>query len=276
MRLLIVAFITVLLASCSSEQTRSPLGGASGQQDNGLAVAKKIAAHYGAIPRAKFELGIRVKAKDQDALNFTIHAWVTEDNIIRLRAQKLGFEFLDGLIKPDGSFLGILVRDKEVVQGNLKEMAAEHLDQENASSAFFSNLPLLVSEAKRGPLPNAYSFTLETQNGTTFLICEHEHNTFSRLTLKQDRGQWLVTEKQIIYDDAVLGRLTYKDLQPYDTLLRPKRLRLYFDQDIDTRFTLRALDAVPSFSPRRFQLSAPPDYPVISLNDFRKRLEAPP
>jgi len=216
-----------------------------------------------------------VAARDGDGERlpgFSVHTWADDQGRVRVRATKVDVDFLDGLLHPDGRFSLALVRDEEVVEGQLADLAAE----DGAGAGFFARLDLLVAEVKEGPIPRADTYSAEVgPDGTILLRCRHGQETESVVAID---GRHYQAQHKTLYEhgEAVL-RIDYDRYELIDGLRRPLRGTIAFPQSgamVRVRIPNLGLDEVPGFRPGTFTFEPPADWPRISLETFVERLTA--
>jgi hypothetical protein len=219
-------------------------------------------------PTVTADLLIRVKAPDGDAILFQISLWCPEDGRIRLTCSKLDVDFIDALVQKNGDFVLELVRTKEVVRGNLRDVHVFDKDGKVIGPPFLAYLALLVQEAKSGPVPDrgiskAGEGKVEAKDHVTGLTVGVEVNPDDTVKSKTFFDQ----------PDKPTVRLDYFRYKTFGQLRRPTQMQLTVPGD-PSEYTvrLRELDAVPSISPERMRFTPSQGSTEIGLAEFLKRL----
>lgn len=234
----------------------------------GLAWITELLKFHQAAPTVTADLLIRVKAPDGDAILFQISLWCPEDGRIRLKCSKLDVDFIDALVQKNGDFVLELVRSKEVVRGNLRDVHVFDKNGAVTGPPFLAYLTLLVQEAKSGPVPDRNITTakdgiIEAKDPSTGLPVRVEVNPDD--TVKSKRFYDAPGKESV--------RLDYFRYKTFDHLQRPTQLSLVVPGD-PSEYTvrLRQLDAVPAISAERMRFMPSQGATEIGLEEFLKRL----
>ena len=235
----------------------------------GLVWVQELLNFHQQAPTVTASLMILVKPpNDGAAILFEINLWCPEDGRIRLKCSKLNVDFIDALVQKNGDFVLELVRSKEIVRGNLRDVHVFDKDGKISGPPFLAYLSLLVQEAKSGPVPDrgvtkAGDGKVEAKDPVTGLLVGVEVNPDD--TVKSKR----------FYDEPGKEsvRLDYSRYQTFDQLQRPTRMALTVPGD-PTSYTVRLsdLDAVPAISPDRMRFTPSAGSTEIGLEEFLKRL----
>lgn len=234
----------------------------------GLAWISELLKFHQAAPTITADLIIRVKAPDGDANLFQISLWCPEDGRIRLKCSQLNNDFIEALVQPNGDFVLELVRSKEVVRGNLRDVHVFDKNGAVTGPPFLAYLTLLVQEAKSGPVPDRNITTakdgiIEAKDPSTGLPVRVEVNPDD--TVKSKRFYDAPGKESV--------RLDYFRYKTFDHLQRPTQLSLVVPGD-PSEYTvrLRQLDAVPAISAERMRFMPSQGATEIGLEEFLKRL----
>jgi hypothetical protein len=234
----------------------------------GLAWITELLKFHQAAPTVTADLLIRVKSPNGDAILFQISLWCPEDGRIRLKCSKLDVDFIDALVQKNGDFVLELVRSKEVVRGNLRDVHVFDKNGAVTGPPFLAYLTLLVQEAKFGPVPDRNITTakdgiIEAKDPATGLPVRVEVNPDD--TVKSKRFFDAPGKESV--------RLDYFRYKAFDHLQRPSQLSLVVPGD-SSEYTLRLrqLDAVPAISPDRMRFTPSQGSTEIGLEEFLKRL----
>jgi hypothetical protein len=277
--------LLVVLAGCGgntreeptapvTDETKPPAAEATPQGQTpptikpGVVWVQELLNFHQQAPTVTADLLIRVKAPDGDAILFQISLWCPDDGRIRLKCSKLDVDFIDALVQKNGDFVLELVRSKEVVRGNLRDVHVFDKDGKVSGPPFLAYLSLLVQEAKSGPVPDrgvtkAGDGKIEAKDHITGLTVGVEVNPDDTVKSKH------------FYDapgkESV--RLDYFRYKTFDQLRRPTQMQLTVPGD-PSEYTvrLRELDAVPSISPARMRFAPSQGATEIGLEEFLKRL----
>lgn len=214
------------------------------------------------------DLMVLVKPPEADSVLFEISLWCPEDGRIRLKCSKLNVDFIDALVQKNGDFVLELVRSKEVVRGNLRDIHVFDRDGRITGPPFLAYLSLLVQEAKSGPVPDrgvtkAGNGRIEAKDPVTGLTVGVEVNPDDTVATKR------------FYDEPGKEsvRLDYSRYKAFNQLQRPERMRLTIPGD-PTEYTVRLqrLDAIAAISPERMRFTPSNGSTEIGLEEFLKRL----
>ena len=234
----------------------------------GLLWVQELLNFHQQAPTVTADLMILVKPANGDSVLFEISLWCPEDGRIRLKCSKLNVDFIDALVQKNGDFVLELVRSKEVVRGNLRDIHVFDKDGRITGPPFLAYLSLLVHEAKSGPVPDrgvtkAGDGKVEAKDPSTGLLVAVEVNPDDTVATKR------------FYDEPGKEsvRLDYSRYQAFGQLQRPTRMQLSVPGD-PTGYTvrLRQLDAVPAISPDRMRFTPSQGSTEIGLEEFLKRL----
>jgi hypothetical protein len=234
----------------------------------GLVWVQELLTFHQQAPTITADLMILVKPTDGDSVLFEISLWCPEDGRIRLKCSKLNVDFIDALVQKNGDFVLELVRSKEIVRGNLRDIHVFDKDGRIIGPPFLAYLSLLVHEAKSGPVPDrgvtkAGDRKIEAKDPVTGLMVGVEVNPDDTVASKR------------FYDEPGKEsvRLDYSRYQAFNQLQRPTRMQLTVPGD-PTGYTvrLRQLDAVPAISPDRMRFTPSNGSTEIGLEEFLKRL----
>lgn len=234
----------------------------------GLLWVQELLNFHQLAPTITADLMILVKPLDGDSILFEISLWCPEDGRIRLKCSKLNVDFIDALVQKNGDFVLELVRSKEIVRGNLRDIHVFDKDGRISGPPFLAYLSLLVQEAKSGPVPDrgvtkAGDGKVEAKDPVTGLMVGVEVNPDDTVATKR------------FYDEPgkEAVRLDYSRYQAFGHLQRPTRMQLAVPGD-PTGYTvrLRQLDAVPAISPDRMRFTPSNGSTEIGLEEFLKRL----
>jgi hypothetical protein len=234
----------------------------------GLAWVQDLLLFHQVASTITADLMILVKPTDGDSLLFEISLWCPEDGRIRLKCSKLNVDFIDALVQKNGDFVLELVRTREVVRGNLRDIHVFDKDRKVIGPPFLTYLTLLVQEAKSGPVPDrgvtrAGDGKVEAKDPITGLMVAVDVNPDDTVASKRYFDE---PGKESV-------RLDYQRYQAFGHLQRPTRLQLTVPGD-PTGYTvrLRQLDAVPAISPERMRFAPSQGATEIGLEEFLKRL----
>lgn len=282
---LMVTAVLLLMAGCGNNTREQPKTAAGGETKPpageavppeptpptikpGMLWLQELLTFHQQAPTVTADLLIRVKAPDGDAILFQISLWCPEDGRIRLKCSKLDVDFIDALVQKNGDFVLELVRSKEVVRGNLRDVHVFDKDGKVIGPPFLAYLSLLVHEAKSGPVPDrgvtkAGDGKVEAKDHITGLTVGVEVNPDDTVKSKT------------FFDapDKPAVRLAYFRYKTFDQLRRPTQMQLTVPGD-PSEYTvrLRELDAVPSISPDRMRFAPSQGSTEIGLEEFLKRL----
>ncbi len=234
----------------------------------GLLWVQELLTFHQQAPTITADLMILVKPTDGDSILFEISLWCPEDGRIRLKCSKLNVDFIDALVQKNGDFVLELVRSKEVVRGNLRDIHVFDQERKVIGPPFLTYLSLLVQEAKSGPVPDrgvtkGGDGKVEAKDHVTGLLVGVDINpddTVKSKTYFDEPGKPAV-------------RLDYFRYKAFAHLQRPTQMQLTVPGD-PTSYTvrLRQLDAVPAISPDRMRFTPSNGSTEIGLEEFLKRL----
>ncbi len=220
-------------------------------------------------PTVTADLLIRVREQNGNAILFQINLWCPADGRVRLKCSKLDVDFIEALVQPNGDFVLELVRSKELVRGNLRDIHV--FDKNGAASGppFLAYLSVLVNEAKNGPVP-AENVT-KAANGE--IIAKDAITKLDvKVTVNPDKT---VASKQYFdAPDKEAVRLDYQRYDNFDRLKRPTRMQLSVPGDkSEYTLRLRSLDAVPAIPAAHMRFDPSSGVTEITLEMFLKRLQ---
>lgn len=213
------------------------------------------AAHaFGAARAVAASLLVQVVPEQGDAEVFTLRLWSTADRAIRVRVQKLDVAVLDALVRPDGAYEALLVRERVATAGRLG--AAD-------DPLLLRDLRLLLSELRDGPVPAGAA---PDGDGAW----DDPTGWRARLQAGADGLPALKT----LHDGAVeMRRLAYRRWQDYDGLRRPSQVELRVHGDPATvRVRVKGLDDPGAISAERMALAIPADAERVAPEEFERRM----
>jgi hypothetical protein len=234
----------------------------------GLLWVQELLTFHHQAPTITADLLIRVKEPDGDAILFQISLWCPEDGRIRLKCSKLDVDFIDALVQKNGDFVLELVRSKEVVRGNLRDIHVFDQDGKVIGPPFLAYLSLLVHEAKSGPVPDRG--VTKAGNGR---VEAKDHITGLTVGVEVNPDDTVKSKTFFDQPDKPTVRLDYFRYKTFDQLRRPTQMQLTVPGD-PSEYTvrLRELDVVPSISPDRMRFAPSQGSTEIGLEEFLKRL----
>ena len=234
----------------------------------GVAWLTELLNYHQQSPTVIVDLLIRVKAPNSDAILFQINFWCPADGRVRLKCSKLDIDFIDALVQPNGDFILELVRSKEIVRGNLRDIKV--FDQTGAVSGppFLAYLSVLVQEAKVGPVPDRG--VTKAENG---VIHAKDHITGLNIITTVNPDDTIASKQYFDAPDKEALRLDYQRYDTFNLLKRPKRIQLTVPNDAsEYTLSLRHLDAVPAIPADHMRFTPSAGSTNIGLEEFLKRL----
>lgn len=234
----------------------------------GIARVAELLTFHGRAETITCELLIRMKPVNGDAVTFQIFLWCPADGRIRLRASKLDVDFCEALVQADGSFTAVLVRSREVVRGNVKDISVLDAQGRPLGPPFLAYLPLLVAEAKTGPIPDSgvtavHERRIEAKDATSGLAVGVDLNADNTAASKH------------FYDAPGKEslRFDYSRYQEFDGLRRPAKLQVTVPNDpSEYGVKVRGIGVVGSIDPVRMKLETSQGLREIKLMEFLGRL----
>lgn len=234
----------------------------------GIARVAELLTAHGRADTVTCDLLVRAKPADGDAITFQIFLWCPADGRIRLKASKLDVDFCEALVQADGSFTAILVRSREVVRGNLKDVRVLDAQGRPLGPPFLGYLALLVAEAKTGPIPDqgvtaVHERRIEAKDPTSGLAVGVELNADDTAAAKR------------FYDAPGKEslRFDYSRYQAFDGLRRPAKLQVTVPNDpSEYGVRVREIDVVPAIDQERMRLEVSQGLREIKLMEFLDRL----
>jgi hypothetical protein len=219
-------------------------------------------------PTITTDLLIRVKSPNGDPLLFQINLWCPADGRVRLKCSKLDVDFIDALVQPNGDFVLELVRSKEVVSGNLRDIKVFDATGAVSGPPFLAYLNVLVQEAKVGPVPDRGV----TQTGDG-VIHAKDHITGLNIITTVNPDDTVAQKRYFDAPDKEALRLDYYRYEQFNQLKRAKKIQLTVPGDA-TEYTvsMRHIDAVPSIPADHMRFKPSVGSTHIGLEEFLKRL----
>jgi hypothetical protein len=233
-----------------------------------LAWLQGLLSFHQQAPTVTVDLLIRAKAPDGDAILFQLNLWCPADGRVRLKCSKLDVDFIDALVQPNGDFVLELVRSREVVRGNLRDVHVFDRQGKVSGPPFLAYLSLLVQEAKSGPVPDrgvarAGAGRIEAKDPATGLDVAVE--------VKPD--DTVASKRFLDAPGKEAVRLDYARYKAFGRLQRPTQLQIAVPGDANEyTVRLRHLDAVPSIDPGRMRFTPSQGAKEIGLEEFLERL----
>jgi hypothetical protein len=245
MRRLVLLALGVLLAAC-----------AQGERPAGPAIVP-LAQRLGRAPVVVASLLIRTEPEQGEGEQFSLRLWATADGAVRLRAKQLDVDFLEALVRADGSYEALLVRERVATAGTLGGPADPPL---------LRDLSLLMGELRDGPVPPGVSSA-----GSAVLQTWRDPGGWdAALDLGLDG---LPLAKRLGADGVVVRSLAYGPWQAYDGLIRSSLVRLRV-ADIAglTSIRIKTLDTPPTISAERMVLRLPDGVERVDPATFTLRM----
>lgn len=256
MRALMIICVALVLAACGSTKTAKPR---ALSEADAARIARETIAYQGHADTVACDLMVRVAAPGRDSLIFTINLWSPKDGRTRLKISKLGFDFCDAVVRPDGSFDAYLSRSNESVRGTLRDLLP-------ADSA--GNLALMINEFKDGPLPVGVALT-PGDNSVQFT----DPMTGLRAVAEPASDGPGLGSKVIVAGTEAF-KIAYAQYQDMDGLRRPSRVTVTSSKDpTEVAIRVRSIDVLPDISAGRMTVSIPDKAREISLPDFLRRID---
>ncbi len=198
---------------------------------------------------------VRMQPAQGDSELFTLRVWAAADGSVRLRAQKLDVDFLEALVRPDGAYQALLVRERIATSGTLG--GAD-------DPVVLRDLRLLLSELRYGPLPPA----VVVAGDATGWTWRDPLGWDAQLTVGSDG---LPTAKRLLEAGVEVRGLTYARWQAFEELQRPSQVTLRADGDTTT-IRIKSLDTPPEISAERMALRIPDGVEQVDPAEFNRRL----
>lgn len=248
MRRLAILAVCLLFAGCpdgSREAGADPVG---------------LRQRLGAAEVVAASLLVQLTPRQGEGELFTLRLWRDADGAVRVRAQKLDVDFLDALVRSDGAYEAVLVREGLATAGSLDAADAPPL---------LSDLRLLLAELRDGPLPRD-----AVPAGDARLWRWREGERSVELDLDRDG---LPSAKRLNAGGTVVRELAYARWQDFEGLRRPSQVRLTVPGGDAMSVRLKSLDAPPRISAERMALHVPAGAARVEPGEFSRRmLGAPP
>jgi hypothetical protein len=255
MRLFTLMCCLFVLASCGGAPRQPKHAGA----DDAMKMANDIISWHRQADTVFCDLMVRVAAPNRDALIFTINLWSPQDGRTRLKISKVGFDFCDAVVLPDGSFEAYLPRSNESVRGNVREL----LGKDSAG-----NPAVMINEFKDGPLPVG----VEVKPGEGTLLYSDPMTGCQAIATRADDGLGLKEKIIVLGVDAL--RIVYARYQDLDGLNRPTRVTITSPNDpLEVTVRVANIDALPVISAARMTVTIPDHAKPIPLAEFLRRID---
>jgi len=217
--------------------------------------AKALAQRLGQARIVTASLLVRIQPAQGDSELFTLRLWAAADGAVRLRAQKLDVDFLEALVRPDGGYQAVLVRERLATSGTLG--GAD-------DPALLRDLRLLLGELRYGPLPPAVAVAGDAAGWSW----RDPLGWDAQLTIGSDG---LPTSKRLLDAGVEVRALTYRRWQAFEELQRPSQVTLNADGDTTT-IRIKSLDTPPEISAERMALRMPDGVEQVDPTAFNRRL----
>ena len=241
-RLLVLLIMAVLCAGCPDSRPNPPT-----PEPLRLGHADTVVA----------SLLIRTEPVQGEGEQFTLRLWSTADGAVRLRAQKLDVDVLDALVRADGAYDALLVRERVATAGRLGGADDPLL---------LRDLRLMMSELRDGPLPRGAVATGTAQQ----LTWPDALGWQAELDLGPDG---LPTAKRLRAGEVVVRTIAYARWQTNDGLTRASQVRLHgAAEDGVLAIRVKSLDTPPVISPERMALRIPDDVERVDPVEFTQRM----
>lgn len=243
---LALAGLLLIVAGCGAGTRPQPVAGAA---------ADALRQRLGSAGTVVASLLVQIVPEQGETELFTLRLWSTADSTIRLRVQKLDVAVIDALVRPDGAYEALLVRERVATAGRLGGADDPRL---------LRDLRLLMDELRHGPLPAAVAVA---EPGWTWA---DPTGWQARLELGPDR----LPSAKVLLDGAVeVRRLAYQRWQAYEGLTRPSQVELHALGDPSTiRVRIKSLDDPGLISPERMALAVPADVERVDPAEFTRRM----
>lgn len=236
-RLMSALLAALLLGACSATPRPQTVGQA-----------------FGGAATVVASLLVQIVPEQGDAEVFTLRLWSPADRSIRVRVQKLDVAILDALVRPDGAYEALLVRERTATAGRLG--AAD-------DPLLLRDLRLLMSELRDGPVPAG---VVPDAEGSW----DDPVGWRAQVELGQDA---LPALKVLREGRTEMRRLAYRRWQDFETLRRPSQVELRVHGDPATiRVRVKSLDDPGAISPERMALVIPAEAERVAPGEFERRM----
>ncbi len=219
--------------------------------------ADELSRRLGRSPVVVASLLIRVEPEQGEGELFSLRLWATADGAVRLRAKQFDVDFLDALVRADGAYEAVLVREGVATAGKLGG---------DGDPPLLRDLRLLMAELRDGPLPPG----VEVNGTATRLDWRDPLGWDGELDLGADG---LPVAKRLLAGGVSARSLSYGPWQAFEGLTRAGQVRLRVaDVPGLTVIRIKSLDSPPTISDERMALRIPDGVERVEPAEFSKRM----
>ena len=258
-------FCVLLLCACSRSDvdTTEPI-------DDAVLIAD-LRARYGYSEDVAAEIRLYITPPNAERVRFSIKITADADGGVLLSAFEKGIQIFDGHLDNNGNCTLLLLRDDLVLTGDLEAAAERERTRPEGSTVIgllLGQLPMLIDEVRRGPLPGADT-AVSVSHAITGIMLNWDLGDGFQAEASLDGANESIISKRVSVRDEPRFELHYDKFQTFDgNLYRSRKVDLDLaGSEVDVSIKLVTIEN-RRFDDRWRPLDIPGDWRKATLIDY--------